>query len=30
MPYSRRLEQAAIPHTEHVVQAALAALEGAI
>jgi pyruvate/2-oxoglutarate/acetoin dehydrogenase E1 component len=30
MPYSRRLEQAAIPHTEHVVQAALAALEGSI
>jgi len=30
MPYSKRLEQAAIPHTEHVVKAALAALEGAI
>jgi pyruvate dehydrogenase E1 component beta subunit len=30
MPYSRRLEQAAIPHTEHVVQAALAALEGSV
>ena len=28
MPYSRRLEQAAIPHEEHVVSAALAALEG--
>ena len=27
MPYSRRLEQAAIPHTEHVVSAALATLE---
>jgi pyruvate dehydrogenase E1 component beta subunit len=30
MPYSKRLEQAAIPHTEHVVKAALAALEGSI
>jgi pyruvate dehydrogenase E1 component beta subunit len=30
MPYSQRLEQAAIPHTEHVVSAALATLEGAI
>jgi len=30
MPYSRRLEQAAIPHEEHVVQAALAALEGSL
>ncbi len=30
MPYSKRLEQAAIPHTEHVVRAALATLEGAI
>lgn len=30
MPYSKRLEQAAIPHTEHVVRAALAALEGSI
>lgn len=30
MPYAKRLEQAAIPHTEHVVQAALATLEGAI
>jgi pyruvate dehydrogenase E1 component beta subunit len=30
MPYARRLEQAAIPHPEHVVSAALAALEGTI
>ncbi len=30
MPYSKRLEQAAIPHCEHVVKAALAALEGSI
>ncbi len=30
MPYSKRLEQAAIPHREHVVKAALATLEGAI
>ena len=30
MPYSKRMEQAAIPHEEHVVQAALAALEGSI
>jgi pyruvate/2-oxoglutarate/acetoin dehydrogenase E1 component len=30
MPYAKRLEQAAIPHPEHVVSAALAALEGAI
>jgi pyruvate dehydrogenase E1 component beta subunit len=30
MPYSKRLEQAAIPHEEHVVQAALATLEGSI
>jgi pyruvate dehydrogenase E1 component beta subunit len=30
MPYSRRLEQAAMPHEEHVVKAALAALEGSI
>ena len=30
MPYSKRLEQAAIPHEEHVVQAALAALEGSM
>jgi len=29
MPYSRRLEQAAIPHEEHVVSAALATLQGA-
>src|SRR2546421_2042709 len=29
MPYAKRLEQAAIPHPEHVVSAALAALEGA-
>ena len=29
MPYSKRLEQAAIPHEEHVVSAALATLEGA-
>jgi pyruvate/2-oxoglutarate/acetoin dehydrogenase E1 component len=30
MPYSRRLEQAAIPHSEHVVSAALATLEGSL
>jgi pyruvate dehydrogenase E1 component subunit beta len=30
MPYSKRLEQAAIPHPEHIVSAALAALEGSI
>jgi pyruvate dehydrogenase E1 component beta subunit len=30
MPYSKRLEQAAIPHSEHVVSAALATLEGAL
>jgi len=30
MPYSKRLEQSAIPHAEHVVSAALAATEGAI
>ena len=30
MPYSKRLEQAAIPHSEHVVSAALATLEGTI
>jgi pyruvate dehydrogenase E1 component beta subunit len=30
MPYSRRLEQAAIPHEEHVVKAALTTLEGSI
>ena len=29
MPYSKRLEQAAIPHEEHVVKAALATLSGA-
>ena len=29
MPYSKRLEQAAIPHAEHIVSAALASLEGA-
>jgi pyruvate dehydrogenase E1 component beta subunit len=29
MPYSKRMEQAAIPHAEHVVSAALAASEGA-
>jgi pyruvate/2-oxoglutarate/acetoin dehydrogenase E1 component len=29
MPYSKRLEQAAIPHEEHVVRAAMATLEGA-
>ena len=30
MPYSKRLEQSAIPHAEHVVSAALAATQGAI
>jgi pyruvate dehydrogenase E1 component beta subunit len=30
MPYSKRLEQAAIPHEEHVVSAALATLEGTL
>jgi len=30
MPYSKRLEQEAIPHSEHVVSAALATLEGTI
>ena len=30
MPYSKRLEQAAIPHEEHVVSAALATLQGAL
>jgi pyruvate dehydrogenase E1 component beta subunit len=30
MPYAKRMEQAAIPHPEHVVSAALAALEGAL
>jgi len=29
MPYSKRLEQAAIPHEEHIVSAALATLRGA-
>jgi pyruvate dehydrogenase E1 component beta subunit len=28
MPYSKRLEQAAIPHEEHVIKAALATMEG--
>jgi pyruvate dehydrogenase E1 component beta subunit len=30
MPYSKRLEQSAIPHSENVVAAALATMEGAI
>ena len=30
MPYAKRLEQAAIPHAEHVVSAAQAALEGSL
>ncbi|MGH2952550.1 MAG: alpha-ketoacid dehydrogenase subunit beta [Solirubrobacterales bacterium] len=30
MPYSKRLEQAAIPHPEHVISAAMAALEGSL
>jgi pyruvate dehydrogenase E1 component beta subunit len=30
MPYSKRLEQSAMPHAEHVVSAALATTEGAI
>ncbi len=30
MPYSKRLEQAAMPHSEHVVSAALAAMEGSL
>ena len=30
MPYSKRMEQAAIPHSEHVVSAALETLEGTI
>jgi pyruvate dehydrogenase E1 component subunit beta len=30
MPYAKRLEQSAIPHSEHVVSAVLATLEGAI
>jgi pyruvate dehydrogenase E1 component beta subunit len=29
MPYSKRMEQAAIPHAEHIVSAALQTLEGA-
>jgi pyruvate/2-oxoglutarate/acetoin dehydrogenase E1 component len=29
MPYSKRLEQAAIPHEEHVIKAALETMEGA-
>jgi pyruvate dehydrogenase E1 component beta subunit len=29
MPYSKRMEQAAMPHEEHVVQAVLATMEGA-
>jgi pyruvate dehydrogenase E1 component subunit beta len=29
MPYSKRLEQAATPHEEHVIKAAMATLEGA-
>jgi pyruvate/2-oxoglutarate/acetoin dehydrogenase E1 component len=29
MPYAKRLEQSAIPHSEHIVSAALATLEGA-
>jgi pyruvate dehydrogenase E1 component beta subunit len=29
MPYSKRMEQAAIPHEEHVITAAMATLEGA-
>jgi len=29
MPYSRRMEQASIPHTENVIEAVLAATEGA-
>ena len=29
MPYAKRLEQAAIPHEEHVITAAMATLEGA-
>ena len=28
MPYSKRLEQAAIPHEEHVIKAAMETLEG--
>jgi pyruvate dehydrogenase E1 component beta subunit len=30
MPYSKRLEQAAIPHEEHVIRAALATTQGAL
>jgi pyruvate/2-oxoglutarate/acetoin dehydrogenase E1 component len=30
MPYAKRLEQSAIPHEEHVISAALAALEGSL
>jgi pyruvate dehydrogenase E1 component beta subunit len=30
MPYAKRLEQASIPHAEHVVSAALATLEGSL
>jgi pyruvate dehydrogenase E1 component beta subunit len=30
MPYSKRMEQAAIPHAEHVISAALATLEGSL
>jgi pyruvate dehydrogenase E1 component beta subunit len=30
MPYAKRLEQAAIPHAEHVVSAALASLKGSV
>jgi pyruvate/2-oxoglutarate/acetoin dehydrogenase E1 component len=30
MPYAKRLEQSAIPHSEHVVSAVLASLEGAV
>ncbi len=30
MPYAKRLEQAAIPHAEHIVSAALASVEGAV
>jgi pyruvate/2-oxoglutarate/acetoin dehydrogenase E1 component len=28
MPYSKRLEQAAIPHEEHVITAAMETMEG--
>jgi pyruvate dehydrogenase E1 component subunit beta len=30
MPYAKRLEQSAMPHSEHVVSAALASLEGSL